>query len=407
MKNNTYIVTKQNIITFLCLFLSGSFVVENDIISSTLTIALWVAVAIMLFSKRMIIEKKSMIALFALLMCMWISVVINEPNNYFKFVCVSFSILVVWLYVQKYTIESFCKSYTDVLFILATFSLIGFVAYQLVPSLNSMFLVSGKTGRAYSCLFLFVKSPRTIRNYGMFWEPGAFQVFLAIALLLEIKKDNSSLFRCIVYSVAIITTFSTTGYIALLFIWIICNEKARNLNIWKKSLILAFGAVVVYFFFNADSVLLQYSGQTVFGKLLDLQDLISNSDTSVITTTSVRYYSIIKPIGVFFRNPIIGVGYQRLNELLWNYTHGMNTFTFVNFFAYFGLIFGLSSVCGFWKFSGKISESHRQTIVTMIAMVLITMSENLVTFGILYWFIFYGYSNSKLLTTQNGVQEIV
>lgn len=62
----------------------------------------------------------------------------------------------------------------------------------------------------------------TIRNSGMFWEPGAFQGYINLVPLMFInelrqlwKQERLS---CIILLLALITTFSTTGYMVLMFI---------------------------------------------------------------------------------------------------------------------------------------------------------------------------------------------
>lgn len=57
------------------------------------------------------------------------------------------------------------------------------------------------------------------RNSGPFWEPGAFQIFLNLAILFQIeKKSTDQIFswkKFFLLSVAVLSTFSTSGYIIL------------------------------------------------------------------------------------------------------------------------------------------------------------------------------------------------
>ncbi|MBN1126161.1 MAG: hypothetical protein JXA82_14225 [Sedimentisphaerales bacterium] len=61
------------------------------------------------------------------------------------------------------------------------------------------------------------------RNFGMFWEPGAFQGYLILALifLAFIKNDMSQkqyVYSLLILCAAVLSTLSTTGYIALILI---------------------------------------------------------------------------------------------------------------------------------------------------------------------------------------------
>jgi len=59
-----------------------------------------------------------------------------------------------------------------------------------------------------------------LRNCGPFWEPGMFALFLILALLINIFVMKANLFskKNVVFIIATITTFSTTGIICLFLI---------------------------------------------------------------------------------------------------------------------------------------------------------------------------------------------
>lgn len=72
-----------------------------------------------------------------------------------------------------------------------------------------------------------------IRNCGFMWEPGAFAMICVIMLIyrtltLGVKIDIHS----IIYILAILSTFSTAGYLALLLYFIIYLRSERNIFKW-------------------------------------------------------------------------------------------------------------------------------------------------------------------------------
>ncbi|MEZ7944428.1 MAG: hypothetical protein QMB73_00050, partial [Flavobacteriaceae bacterium] len=77
-----------------------------------------------------------------------------------------------------------------------------------------------------------------MRNCGPFWEPGAFVGYIIFALLLYIDdlkgvyKRNKFKFLTII--LALITTFSTTGYIIILFWFIVMylTKEKKQIIIW-------------------------------------------------------------------------------------------------------------------------------------------------------------------------------
>lgn len=98
---------------------------------------------------------------------------------------------------------------------------------SLIKPLGSETMPDGFTGKTliffnYIAGFNIAKGDRMLRNCGPFWEPGMFAIFLNIALLINIYINKSSLFskKNVVFIIAIITTVSTTGFIALFIIFL-------------------------------------------------------------------------------------------------------------------------------------------------------------------------------------------
>ena len=80
------------------------------------------------------------------------------------------------------------------------------------------------------------------RNCGAFWEPGVFAIFLNIALLINLFINKTALFslKNVVFIIAEITTFSTTGFIVLFLIIIsslILNKKIELVLLYIPLLI--------------------------------------------------------------------------------------------------------------------------------------------------------------------------
>ena len=60
-----------------------------------------------------------------------------------------------------------------------------------------------------------------LRSAGPFWEPGAYAAFLVIALIFNIASTKSLLEKkSLVFIVALITTYSTSGYLSLFVIFL-------------------------------------------------------------------------------------------------------------------------------------------------------------------------------------------
>lgn len=78
------------------------------------------------------------------------------------------------------------------------------------------------------------------RNSGPFWEPGAFQGFINIAiLLLLLKKDNDNIKRrqtiLTVFLITLLTTRSTTGYLLFALIAVFWNDEILSVYRFKQG----------------------------------------------------------------------------------------------------------------------------------------------------------------------------
>jgi len=104
-----------------------------------------------------------------------------------------------------------------------------------------------------------------IRNSGPFWEPGRFTIFITIALAINIFKHRESMFskRNIVLLLTNITTFSTTGYVAM-GVLIIGYAILGRLKLTYKFFIVFILAILIPFVVQLDFIsakIIQQSGE--------------------------------------------------------------------------------------------------------------------------------------------------
>ena len=149
---------------------------------------------------------------------------------------------------------NFVEKYISIMVVLAAVSLCFFVPQQLGLVSASMF--SGLPGAAlengnvhawiYNFHWLHIG-----RNSGPFWEPGAFAGYLVVALTLsmftEHKTSNRSL---IILMLALITTYSTTGFVAampVVYLWLSRRFKHVKVDLKLAGMLgSVFVAIVVF-----------------------------------------------------------------------------------------------------------------------------------------------------------------
>ena len=374
---------------FMILFLTSSFVITNDIVSSAVTIALWVLTLMILFFSSPEFSFSTLIATSLLVTFMWITTLVRNENirNGFLF---TFAFVTALCCRSVIGFDDFKRCYIKVMKVLCCISLVCFLLYLLIPQLNNIMVTTNAGGVVFSNLIIYVNSSKAVRNMGMFWEPGAFQTFISVALLFELLGEKPSTKNVIIFSACIITTFSTTGYLSLALVFLIAMLNGKNADN-KSRVVIIVCAVIALLIINMNKdFFFSTSKSSVFGKIITFFNRDYGSNKRV-TSASVRYNAVVMAVEAFFKSPIYGWGYKGLNELLYDYTLGMNTCTFANWFAVYGALFGIVMTVGFVKLSFTLANNKLQAIMILIFFFIITMSENYVNNASIIILALYGY----------------
>ena len=131
------------------------------------------------------------------------------------------------------------------------------------------------------------------RNSGPFWEPGAFSIFLVLAILFRLIQRRQIFERKLIFLyIVVITTFSTAGIISLLLLLIsfyLTSRKSKGIN---------------YFF----AALLTVGGVLIYSNVSFLGEKAETDISMAETTTSSRFGSALADLRDFARNPVTGWG---------------------------------------------------------------------------------------------------
>ncbi len=375
---------------FLLLFLTSGFMVCNDIISSAMTIGLWLVLFVVLLSGIKLLNRNSVVCYAAVVACMTLSMLVNNENIWTLSIRI-FSFFVVMCITNVYTLNEFKMAFINVVVYLAVVSLVGFLLFSCIPILQNLFVVRNSANHLYSNLILYVHPKGFSRNMGIFWEPGAYQTFLCLALLLETLDEHMSMKRVLILILTIISTLSTTGYIALAIILPFALVKKTTSRTNKRIIAILLLIIVIFTCIFWDE-LLDTSTDSPFGKIVSYSG--DKNANKKVTTTSSRINSVIQPFYAFLSSPIFGLGYEGLNTYTYVYTHNMNTCTVVNWFAVYGIGFGLTMLYCYYRFSKRITASRFQLVTVMVVLFIITGSENYVDNPFFIMLAMYGVSNS-------------
>ncbi len=150
--------------------------------------------------------------------------------------------------------ERFKPTYFKVIYFISFISLIGylwnFLGFE-IPNLLS------DSSKLRSIVF-FTQNGDGLRNSGMFWEPGAFACYICLGLLLYLGNVRELLqtqrFKVIIILLALITTYSTTGYIVMFIIGLatVFLEYSKKYGILALPLIISFLAIAYFTYENSE-----------------------------------------------------------------------------------------------------------------------------------------------------------
>jgi len=244
--------------------------------------------------------------------------------------------------------------YEKIVYYLCIISLFFWLILQLIPDqlnnlINSLaFSEPGSSNVKSNIIFYTINDVTVVadyvinfgsinlfRNSGFAWEPGAFSVFIVLALyihFIKIKFNKLINKRFLVYLAALITTFSTTGYgifIVLIMLYTYNQHvKYRAIYLIVSAII---GVYVLSLSFMSDKIIDLFVD--------DSSALIDSSINNETKYTPQRITSFLIDFKDFLNNPILGYGGH--DEEMWTAKLGAEIATISGIgkvFARFGLV---------------------------------------------------------------------
>jgi len=244
--------------------------------------------------------------------------------------------------------------------------------------------------------FTYVKV-HAIRNSGFAWEPGAFGFFLIIGLILNFFTNNFTFDKKAIWmSIALITTLSTTSYIAFMFV-IFLFFRARGVKFAK---LLFFIVPILLLFatslpFLVDKITLTYNR--------DMQDLknIQTLNQTYIQMGQImplnRFGSMLFILDAVGINLIWGVSniYRQTIPLLKNIGLSNGIFDFFGQFGMIGLGFLLFKCYTLFK---KLGSGVEVSIYCLLIILILGFGECIFVTSLMLCFLFLAdYSDSSSL----------
>lgn len=246
----------------------------------------------------------------------------------------------------------FSKVYVNVMFFVSVISLCFFLYNQHFGLLLGL-PTSDHTFTLFVYTELVEKSGDFIsRNSGMFWEPGAFQSYINIAIFFIFSKHTLTLkdyLKAIVLLITVITTYSTSGYIilGLILAYFIWNNK-------RISVLLKFILII----------LMLIAFLNLYYSLDFLSDKVSNAVAAEGQVES-RLTDHIRLSSLILKHPFIG------NSFLDGVFSGNGFVLHVVFVGFIGVLY-------YWivlLFRIKNQSTKKMTFVFILIILLSLMGE--------------------------------
>ena len=216
------------------------------------------------------------------------------------------------------------------------------------------------------------------RNCGYAWEPGAFAVYICLAIyvnLFLVKNDKSRKFRLWVLLFALLSTQSTTGYsILLVILFFYFLNKNVSIIILLSPILIVLLALLFSLPFMGDKI------ADVFRQVADIELIVENSITSGASYAPGRFASFVIAFRDFMENPILGLG--SVTELSWTNRAGasIGAISGIGYLlAQFGVIGFLFFIISTVSSSALFAKRHnyKGTFLLLLLILLISVSYNI------------------------------
>lgn len=317
-------------------------------------------------------NKKMVILVSIYMVSMIIPILIKKDYQLYYITTITYA-LIMFSLVLKYDLNDILKVFNKMVLVLSTYSLIAYLILSKIP-LSIAQIVENSIGlKFYNYGLCFLPVSVNNRNYGIYSEPGIFQIYILLAIIITLYKDikykKTSL---LILTLTLITTVSIAGFIGygIILIFFIFHQIIKNKdkikNIKKKevlkiliiftiTLILIKGAFVL----NKDSIL-KFKDDVV-SKLKDKENMsnISRMDSLLIIGEQ------------FLLSPLYG---NKFTKVIDAPMYG-NTNTITSIFAHFGIYFGIYNLFFIYFFGKTITENNFNSMGVMITLMAVLFSQ--------------------------------
>ena len=349
-----------------------------------------------------------------LLYCTMVFIRNDTLTPYFYYRYASY-ILISYTLIELYKYNIYII-YEKTITYLALISLIFYVILIISPTsiikIISLLDVSGDMKRSsdmyYNMILYTVEiydGKISLRNYGFVFEPGAYSIFLMLAIHINLMRNGNKIHSnkgLWVLILSLITTFSTTGYLAFgalsIYIAIKNNDYIKRYIITTMLIIL-----FIYAFYKIE--FLYYKIVELFIVSQNINEIMYNAAYAGETYSAGRFAGLyigwqdIKQFPLLGRGGITELSFGRTNLISLNIVNGIANI--MSQFGSFGLITYLYAIL---KSSKELSEKfissnkYGLVIIILIGSFSFSVHYHIIMFTIIFSDILSENSNDEIKT---------
>lgn len=317
-------------------------------------------------------------------------------------------IVLIWFSVAIVTsidYDRLMDIYIKIMRFIAIFSMICFVFSPVLVSLPLPKMHSGEL--TYVSLFFTNIPTHLTRNYGPFWEPGAFQLYLNWAIFYELRNMHRfKLSDIIVFVLCVFTTKSTGGIVILgmmlIYYLLFVKHDLRDRN--SKRLVFWIRILMIIIALGGAAAIMTIPELylSIFGKVMALQENSTEINSGNISSMT-RLLSTPACIEAIKMKPLLGWGIDGLKEIIYkNFDITSNTNSILGMAATFGVVPGLLYILLFIRVIGRQSDVFLGRIWILLILCAMFCTENLIC-SLFFWCVLFYESRYKVKTCNSYV----
>jgi hypothetical protein len=271
-----------------------------------------VSFAYLIFRNRISIDKPFFLWIFYLVIIMIVQIFYFTSEAKIIHIFGKLVTLLLPFFILKITDRQFEKSYLLILFVIIGFTTPVYIGTIIFPSFDNLVLNFARNNSVtdsnnlgvyssgiYSyCVNTDIGYYSVLRNAGIFWEPGAYAMFLILGLIITFYKYGTLInIHGLIITLVLVTTQSTAGYLAFVFLLIANLIHEKKISLAVVSFVLLSSFIVIF----KDS---PFINEKITKELTNVDYSSNYGDVGV-----GRLYKATKAFNNIINHPLIGRGF--------------------------------------------------------------------------------------------------